>query len=236
MTGYVFPVASGGNRERVVLFIGTQRDGIARIRLAAESGERRARVGEGVHANAEPRHAVAAQDAENAKRQNDGQRHAHRVDRPQPSEVGQDHHRDERPQDHEELALGNHVGLAGLIDQLGNLAHGAVYRQVLELHVNGESEEQSEAAEDNSDQQNVVAIHAEEADGGQIGDLKGRFTSGLARLSECGGSLQHEKCASGGKKSCRIRTCYRRQPPQGGEPAMHIIPPMNAALTIRPRP
>ena len=49
-----------------------QRNRITGERLAAQAGERRARVGERVHANAEPRHAVAAGDADQAERQNDG--------------------------------------------------------------------------------------------------------------------------------------------------------------------
>ena len=44
---------------------------VHRIRLAREAGERRAGVGVGVHADAEPGHAVAAEDADDAEQQDD---------------------------------------------------------------------------------------------------------------------------------------------------------------------
>ena len=50
---------------------GLERNGINRVRLAAQSGKRRARVGKRVHANAEPRHAVTAGDSHQAEQQND---------------------------------------------------------------------------------------------------------------------------------------------------------------------
>ena len=51
-----------------------QRNGVEREGLALEAGEGRARVGEGVDADAEPGHAVAAGDADEAEGQDD--RHA----------------------------------------------------------------------------------------------------------------------------------------------------------------
>ena len=48
-----------------------QRNRVAGIRLAAQRRERRARVGEGVDANAEPRDAVAARDADQAEHEDD---------------------------------------------------------------------------------------------------------------------------------------------------------------------
>ncbi len=48
-----------------------ERDRVAGERLAVEAGERGARVGEGVDADAEPRHAVAAGDADQAEEQDD---------------------------------------------------------------------------------------------------------------------------------------------------------------------
>ena len=50
---------------------GAQRDRVDRERLAAQAGERRARVGERVDADAEPRDAVAAGDADQAEEQDD---------------------------------------------------------------------------------------------------------------------------------------------------------------------
>ena len=53
---------------------GFERNLVDRERLAAQSGEGGARVGEGVDADAEPGHAVAAGDADQAEHQNDGKR------------------------------------------------------------------------------------------------------------------------------------------------------------------
>ena len=54
-----------------MLMPGAQRDGVNRERLAAQAGERRARIGERVHADAEPGDAVAAGDADQAEDQDD---------------------------------------------------------------------------------------------------------------------------------------------------------------------
>ena len=59
----------------------------------------------------------------------------------QPSEIGDDDDRYEGPKDEDELALGDQVGLAGFVNEFGDLAHGAMDRQVLELHVNRQSEQ-----------------------------------------------------------------------------------------------
>ena len=58
----------------------------------------------------------------------------------QHTEIEHDDHGDEEFQQEEKLALCNQVGLAGLIDQLGNLAHGAMHRQVLQPRVNHQTE------------------------------------------------------------------------------------------------
>ena len=51
-------------------------------------------------------------------------------------------------EDQDELALGDQVGLAGLVDQLRDLAHRPVDRQVLELAVDDQAEDQPEDADD----------------------------------------------------------------------------------------
>ena len=48
--------------------------------------------------------------------------------------------RDEDPQDQDELALGEQVGLARLVDQVRDLEHRPVHRQLLELHVDDQPE------------------------------------------------------------------------------------------------
>ena len=107
---------------------GLQRDVIAGERLAAEGGEGGARVGEGVDAHAEGRDGEAAGDTDHAEQQDD--RDLVSLESLQEAEIENDDDRDEAFQEHEELALGGEVGLAGLVDQLGDFAHGVVYRHV----------------------------------------------------------------------------------------------------------
>ena len=62
----------------------------------------------------------------------------------QETEVENDDRADEGFENQEKLALRDQVGLAGLVDQLGDFEHGAVDRHVLELPVHDQSEEQTE--------------------------------------------------------------------------------------------
>ena len=65
---------------------------------------------------------------------------------------------DENFQDQKELALGDQVGLAGLVNEFRNLPHGAVDGKVLQAHVDRHAKEQSEHANDNADQQQLVPV------------------------------------------------------------------------------
>jgi len=71
------------------------------------SGECGARVGEGVHANAEPRHSITSRDTDEAEAEDDRQRDGHgfALHRRQPSEIHGDDDGNEGPQNHDELAL-----------------------------------------------------------------------------------------------------------------------------------
>ena len=62
----------GGDEQHADRHAGLERDVVRRERLAAQRRERGARVGEGVDADAEPRHAVAAGDADEAEDDDDG--------------------------------------------------------------------------------------------------------------------------------------------------------------------
>ena len=117
---------------------GAQRNLENGIGLAAQAGKRRAGVGKGIDANAEPRHAVTAGDSHQAEEEDD--RHAEGFIFQQHAEVEQDDRRDEDPEQQQELALRDQVGLAGFPNQLGNLSHGAVHRQVLQAAINDHSE------------------------------------------------------------------------------------------------
>ena len=159
-----------------------QRDRVNRVGLAAQAGKRRARIGEGVDPDAEPRHAVAAGDADQREKQDDRQGQDDRLTghRRQPTEIRGDDDRDEAPQDQDELALGDQVGLARLVDQLGDLQHAAVHGKVLQLLERHEAEQQPQRADDQSAQEQRVPVDApEKCHRGQIRDDQGRFATSV---------------------------------------------------------
>src|SRR5882724_10058504 len=98
-------------------------------------------------------------------------------DRSQESEVGHDNNRDEHPQQHDELALRDQVGLASLIDQLRDVAHRLMNSQIFELQVDAKSKEKSEKAEQQADHQQIVAVHAQKINLRQVGKSEVRLTS-----------------------------------------------------------
>ena len=72
-------------------------------------------------------------------------RDAHRPPCPvEHAEIQHDDDGDEDLEDGDELALRDQVGLAGLVNQLGDLAHRAVHRQVLQLVEDDQAEEDAE--------------------------------------------------------------------------------------------
>src|SRR5208282_1363209 len=131
-----------------------ERDVIDRVGLAAKASEGRARVCEGVHANAEPGHAIAAAHADEAQEQNNrhGQENRFARDRRKHAEVEDDDDGDEHPKQKKEFALRDEIGFAGLVNELGDLAHGAVHGQVLEASEDGQAEEQAEDTDENAEE------------------------------------------------------------------------------------
>ena len=106
-----------------------------------QDGERRARVGERVDADAIPGHAVAAGDADQAEEQHDGD--ARHLEAGQ-QEVGDHDGADEDLEDEQELALLHEVGLAGLVDQLRDVGHRLVHRQVLQVRIHREPKQEAQ--------------------------------------------------------------------------------------------
>ena len=63
------------------------------------------------------------------------------------------------------------IGFAGLINQLGNFAHGAVHRQIFQALVDDQAEDQPKDAEENPEQQQLVAVDAKKVHLRKIGKL-----------------------------------------------------------------
>jgi hypothetical protein len=78
----------------------------------------------------------------------------------EPAEVDENDRADEGPEDDEELALLDEVGLAGLVDQLGDLAHRLVDRHLPDLGVRDEPEEEPERADREAEEEELVPVQA----------------------------------------------------------------------------
>src|SRR5713101_3793300 len=98
---------------------------------------------------------------------------------------------DKRPQKQQKLSLRHEIRFASLVDQLGNFAHGAMDRQVLQLRIDRQTETQSENAEQDSNRKQKMPVPAaEESDTAEIGQLEVGFAADLFRLGQCGRHAQ----------------------------------------------
>ena len=79
------------------------------------------------------------------------------------AEVDPDDDGDEHPEHDQELALLQQVGLAGLPDQLGDLPHRPVDRQVAQPEEDDEAEDEAQCADDEPERKKVAAAGAVEA-------------------------------------------------------------------------
>ena len=104
-----------------------------------------------------------------------------RVEVLQHAEVEHHDHADEHLEDQDELALRDQVGLARLVDQLGDLAHRRVHRQVLQLNEDHQAEREAEHADDEAAQQQRAAVDALELDGAEIGQHQVGFAARVTR-------------------------------------------------------
>ena len=188
-------------------------------RLAAQAGKRRAGVRKGVHADAEPRHPVTAGNPDHTEQQDDG--YAQGLVFEQHAEVEHDDDGDEDPEQEQEFALLDQVGLAGLPDQLGDLCHGTVDGKVFQAAVNNQSKEQPKDAEQNAEHQAGVATDAEELDLREVGKLQiGLAGSSLGRLGQSSGRPQQ-----GQGDACRQGLCDSASTRPGTrQPSLHWPP------------
>jgi hypothetical protein len=143
-----------------------KRDRVEGKRLPAQAGKRGARVGEGVHPDAEPRHSVAAGNADQAEEQDDD--HPDRLEALEHPEVEHHDHADEHLEDEDELPLCDQVGLARLVDQLGHLEHRSVHREVPELGERHQAEQQPERTDHEPAHQQRSPVDAAEGDLRQV--------------------------------------------------------------------
>ncbi len=111
---------------------------------------------------------------------------AERLHARQHAEVENDHDRDKRFEDQDEFALRNQVGFAGRVNQFRDLTHRAMDRQLLQVHVHGQTEAKAEHADDDAAEKQVVAGDAvEESHLREVWKLQIRFAA-LMRLGVAG--------------------------------------------------
>ena len=149
--------------------------------LPRRPGKRRPRIRKGIYTNPKPRHSVTSGHSEKAEQQNDGKRNADGLirDGRENAEIQHDHDGDEDPQEKQKFALREEVGFAGLVNQLGHFAHGAVHRQVLQAAINGKSKDQSEDAKQNPNRQQLVPVHPKKRDLRKVGQFQARLAAGV---------------------------------------------------------
>jgi hypothetical protein len=98
-------------------------------------------TGQGIDPDAEPGHSVAPTHTDEAEKQDDGNL---RQLQPGEQEVNHDHGADEAEEDQQQLALLHHVGLTGLVNELRDLGHALVHRQILHVGIAQEPEQQTQ--------------------------------------------------------------------------------------------
>jgi hypothetical protein len=171
---------------------GAERDLITGIRLAPKAGECSPRVGKGVDPDAEPGDRIAARDADQAEEQDDrdlGRRKASHHGAGgigglrEEAEVDGGNRPDEDPEQHQELALREQIGLTGLVDELRHLAHRLVHRESLELAVDHQAEEQPERADHEPREQERMTRdpRREELYRVEVGNLETSFAAAVVR-------------------------------------------------------
>ena len=185
----------GGDEQHTDGDAGLQRNGVNRIGLAPQRGKGGAAVGQCVDADTEPGHAQRAGDAD--QREGQDQQHLRHVHLLDPTEVGNDDDRDERLQDQQELALREHVGLAGLVNQLADLGHRAVDRQAANPSLDDRAEHQTANADEQAPSEQGPARDAADKAGqcrvAEIGQRQIGLTDMMGRFGESGRCTHAER-------------------------------------------
>ena len=111
---------------------GLERNRIAGVRLPAQTGKCRSRIGKRVNADAEPGNAEAARNADQAERENNQylrpRQTKSRAVRSQEPKIKYDNRAYEGFEDQQKLALRQQISLAGFVDKLGDFEHRFMHR------------------------------------------------------------------------------------------------------------
>jgi hypothetical protein len=118
----------------------------------------------------------------------------------------------------QELALLRQVGLAGLVDQLGDLPHRLMHREALDAGVSGEAEQPGGRADDEAEEEQRVPVQPpEEGHGMQVGQDEAGFSSPVVGFALRRRRRGHHGQRHGEKyrqKPCREQTPSTELPPE----------------------
>src|SRR5881275_232127 len=106
--------------------------------------------------------------------------------RTEPAKVHHNHNGDKHPQDHQEFSLREEISFAGFVNQFGDVAHGLVNGQVFQARINSQPKAQSKDADDDAEEQKLMAVDSEKRDLGKVGELKAGFATGFVGQSRAG--------------------------------------------------
>ena len=139
------------------------------------------------------------------------------------AEVEHHDHADEELEEENELALGDEVRLAGLVNQLRDVEHRLVDRQVPQTRENHHPERQAKDADDEASHQQGAAVHAVKVDGSEIREneigLPARMAGSFLRRSGLrwsGLRCRGTRFLRRRRRLPRDRARSRRQSPRGG--------------------
>src|SRR5207302_8162842 len=110
------------------------------------------------------------------------------LEMPEPAEVHDHDEADEGLEDEDELALGDQVRLASLVDQLAHLEHRAVDGKRLELPVDDEPEDSAQGAHDEPELEEQPSAHPQELHAIEIGKDQARLVGMRGGGDEQGGA------------------------------------------------
>ena len=146
------------NQQQADAHAGVQRNGQGFERIALQRRKRRAAVGLRIDANAEPRDAVAAEDAQNRREQNDGDVAGTFVF--EDLEIEKDAARDQQPQPGEEFSLLQQIRFARFPNHARDVAHGFMHRQIFRPPILHQSKNRADGAHDDAQIHQRQAAHA----------------------------------------------------------------------------
>ena len=177
---------------------GLEGDGVDGIGQTLEACESSAGVGEGVDTNAEPSNTIAAQNADDAEKNNDGNLSGGFLE--QPAEIHDNDSSDDGPKYGDKFALVDEVGFAGFVNEFGDFQHAGVDWHGFEFFVDHDAEIEAGSANQQSAVEECFTGETEESGVIEIWKHQVRFADMLSSFwVRC--DFAHSHCFSRGRST-----------------------------------